>query len=233
MHQNAKIVMVKVENGNQGIKSFMKKTHRNLWNILYWGRNKNEVLSGEIMDYTKEELYEISRLSDEMLMKLYKMDRSGRLLYLFIKKLSAKSRMKAFGIEDKYTPFVVSKDEHKKINSDLSGDNMKCYNCLLYLDAKDTWQCDNTSGSECYLEDMWVKFKKDYLNGRPLIIINNFLYLNPDIERVRRNNPYGMLNDKFNIKFNNGTEIITNGLYRIGTIPVHHRDVLCDNAVFN
>lgn len=110
---------------------------------------------------------------------------------------------------------------------------MKCYNCLNHLDVRDTWQCDNTNGSECYVEDMWMKFREDYLNGRPLIIINNFLYLNPDIERVRRNNPISMLTEKFNIKFNNGTEIVTNGLYRIGTIPLHHRDVLCDNAVFN
>lgn len=110
---------------------------------------------------------------------------------------------------------------------------MKCYNCLKHLDVRDTWQCDNTNGSECYVEDMWVKFKEDYLNGRPLIIINNFLYLNPDIERVRRNNSVSMLTEKFNIKFNNGTKIVTNGLYRIGTIPLHHRDVLCDNAVFN
>lgn len=110
---------------------------------------------------------------------------------------------------------------------------MECYNCLLHLDAMDTWQCDNASGLKCYREDMWAKFKKDYLNGRPLIIINNFLYLNPDVERVRKNDCVNMLNDKFNIRFNNGTEITTSGLYRIGTIPMHHRDVLCNNAVFN
>lgn len=77
------------------------------------------------MEYTKEEQYEINKLSGEILIKLYQMDRSGRLLYLFVKKLSAKSRMKAFGIKDEYSPFVVSRDEYKKINSGSNGENMK------------------------------------------------------------------------------------------------------------
>lgn len=111
--------------------------------------------------------------------------------------------------------------------------DIKCYNCLHHLDTKDTWQCDNTDGLKCYLENMWIKFKEDYLNGRQLIIIDNCLYLNPDIDRVRRNNPCGMLNKKFNIKFNDGSEITTNGLYRIGTVPIRHRDVLYNNAVFD
>lgn len=80
------------------------------------------------MKYTEEELCEISRLADDILMKLYQMDRSGRLLYLFVKKLSAKSRLKGYGIDDKYTPFVVSKDEHKKINNDLSDKKTKVEN---------------------------------------------------------------------------------------------------------
>ena len=38
--------MVKVENGNQGMQSFMKKIHGNLWNIYCWGHNKNRVFNG-------------------------------------------------------------------------------------------------------------------------------------------------------------------------------------------
>ena len=77
------------------------------------------------MKYTKEEVHEISKLSSEILMKLYEDDRSGRLLRLFITKLIAMSKLKGYGIDDENKLYVVTKDEYGKLKGGLKGEDME------------------------------------------------------------------------------------------------------------
>ena len=69
------------------------------------------------MNYTEEEHDEMNRLASETMMKIYEEDTSGRLLYLFCKKLCAISKLKAYGIDDKYKFVVVTEDEYKTLKN--------------------------------------------------------------------------------------------------------------------
>lgn len=67
------------------------------------------------MKHTENHCVKMDRLSSEIMMKIYKYDRSGRLLYLFCKQLCAISKLTAFGIDDKYKFVVITEDEYKKL----------------------------------------------------------------------------------------------------------------------
>ena len=69
------------------------------------------------MNYTEEEQCEMNRLASETMMKIYKEDTSGRLLYLFCKKLCAISKLKGYGIDDKYKFVVIAEDEYKTLKN--------------------------------------------------------------------------------------------------------------------
>ena len=69
------------------------------------------------MNYTKEEHDEMNRLASETMIKIYEKDTSGRLLFLFCKKLCAISKLKAYGIDDKYKFVVVTEDEYKTLKN--------------------------------------------------------------------------------------------------------------------
>lgn len=75
------------------------------------------------MEYTKEEVSKISRLSSETMMELYSNDRSGRLLRLFITKLIAMSKLKGYGIDDENKLYVITKDEYERLKENK---DMKC-----------------------------------------------------------------------------------------------------------
>lgn len=64
------------------------------------------------MNYTKEEQHEMNILASETMMKIYEENTSGRLLYLFCKKLCAISKLKGYGIDDKYKFVVITEDEY-------------------------------------------------------------------------------------------------------------------------
>lgn len=65
----------------------------------------------------------ISKLANGVIMVFWKEDRSGKLLYKFIVKLCGLTRLRTFGIEDKYKPYIVTKEEYEKIK----GRNVKEY----------------------------------------------------------------------------------------------------------
>ena len=67
------------------------------------------------MNYTEEEHCEMNKLASETMMKIYEGDTSGRLLYLFCKKLCAISKLKGYGIDDKYKFVVITEDEYNKL----------------------------------------------------------------------------------------------------------------------
>ena len=69
------------------------------------------------MEYTQEERYEVGLLADKVMMKVYQADRSGRLLYLFMKQLSGRSKLKAYGIDDTYKPVVMNKYEYDQLRA--------------------------------------------------------------------------------------------------------------------
>lgn len=64
---------------------------------------------------------QISKLANGIMCEIFKEDRSGRLLYLFAKKLCAVSKLKAFDacIDDKYKFVVIAKDEYEKLIKDF------------------------------------------------------------------------------------------------------------------
>lgn len=57
----------------------------------------------------------ISKLANGVMFAFWKDDRSGKLLYEFIAKLCGLTRLPAFGIEDKYKTYIVTKEEYEKI----------------------------------------------------------------------------------------------------------------------
>lgn len=57
----------------------------------------------------------ISKLANGVMMAFWNEDRSGKLLYKFIAKLCGLTRLPAFCIEDKYKPYIVTKEEYEKI----------------------------------------------------------------------------------------------------------------------
>lgn len=67
------------------------------------------------MKHTENHCVKMDRLASEIMMKIYKHDKSGRLLYLFCKKLCAISKLRGFGIDDKYKFVVITEDEYKKL----------------------------------------------------------------------------------------------------------------------
>lgn len=92
---------------------------------------------------------------------------------------------------------------------------------------------DDVCSSECFSEKHWSIKEKEYLDGRPFIIINGCLYSDGGyVKNPRKTSLLGCSGREFKIRMHNGTEIITNNLWCGGSIPENHRDVLCDNAVF-
>lgn len=67
------------------------------------------------MKYTNEERIEIYNLAHQIIIEFYKSDISGRLLYLFVKKLSGISKLLAFRGDEKYRFVVISENEYKKL----------------------------------------------------------------------------------------------------------------------
>ena len=65
---------------------------------------------------TETELW-ISKLANGVMMAMHIEDKSGRLLYLFVKKLCAISKLKAFDacIDDKNKFVVITQDEYEKL----------------------------------------------------------------------------------------------------------------------
>ena len=62
---------------------------------------------------------QISKLANGIMFAIFNEDRSGRLLYLFAKKLYAVSKLKAFDacIDDKYKFVVITKEEYERLKS--------------------------------------------------------------------------------------------------------------------
>ena len=60
---------------------------------------------------------QISKLANGIMWTIFKEDKSGRLLYLFAKKLCAVSKLKAFDacIDDKYKFVVITQEEYGKL----------------------------------------------------------------------------------------------------------------------
>ena len=69
---------------------------------------------------------QISKLANGIMCTIFKEDNSGRLLYLFVKKICGLSRLPAFNacIDDKYKFIVITRDEY-----DYRRDKRKCANC--------------------------------------------------------------------------------------------------------
>lgn len=72
------------------------------------------------MKFTNEETHEMSKLASEVLTKIHREDRSGKLLYLFCVKLCALSRLLAYRItmDDEYKFVVITEDEYKRLKGD-------------------------------------------------------------------------------------------------------------------
>lgn len=67
------------------------------------------------MNYTAEERYNMNRLASEIMTEIYRQDNTGRLLYLFCRKLCAISKLRAYGIDNKYKFVVITEDEYEQL----------------------------------------------------------------------------------------------------------------------
>ena len=91
---------------------------------------------------------------------------------------------------------------------------------------------DDVCGSDCFAEKLWRIREKEYLDGKPFIIIDGRMYTDGGCRKNTSRSLLGFSGAEFKIKMNDGTEIFTNNLWHGGDIPENHRDILCDNAVF-
>ena len=81
-----------------------------------YGWRKEEFIDDGVKH--KDELHSMHDLANEIMTKIYKDDQSGRLLYLFCKQLCAISKLKAYGIDDRYKLVVITEDEYKKLKTE-------------------------------------------------------------------------------------------------------------------
>lgn len=92
---------------------------------------------------------------------------------------------------------------------------------------------DDVCGSYCFEEKLWRIRENQYTNGKPFIIIDGCLYTDGGyVKNPTYPSHLGHSGREFNIKTNDGAEIFTNNLWCGGDIPMNHREILCDNAVF-
>ena len=63
----------------------------------------------------EDKVSEMSCLANDIMAKLYQEDPRGKLLYLFITKLIAISKLTAYGIDDENKLYVVTKDEYERL----------------------------------------------------------------------------------------------------------------------
>lgn len=66
-------------------------------------------------DISKEKFTETNKLVHETMLRLYREDRSGRLLRFFVTKLIAISKLRGYGIDDENKLYVVTKAEYEKL----------------------------------------------------------------------------------------------------------------------
>ncbi len=91
---------------------------------------------------------------------------------------------------------------------------------------------NDVCNGKCFGEKLWRIREKEYLDGRPFIIINGCLWTDGGYKQNTRSSFLGCAGREFTIKMNDGTEIFTNNLWCGGDIPENHREILADNAVF-
>lgn len=87
----------------------------------------------------------ISKLANGIMTTIHREDKSGRLLYLFVKKLCALSKLAAFDscVDDRYKFIVITKNEY-----DYKKDKRECANCGRF--NKETHGCGK------YIDDCMI-----------------------------------------------------------------------------
>lgn len=62
------------------------------------------------MTYTEKEKHEVFKLASKIVHKFYKIDKSGRLLYLLVCKISAISKLQSYKVGNEYLFSVIRDD---------------------------------------------------------------------------------------------------------------------------
>lgn len=75
------------------------------------------------IEIEERKIHEASRLADDAMKMLYALDRSGKVLGLFVRKLTNISRLPAYGISRENQFYVVTKAEYEKLKGNK---DMKC-----------------------------------------------------------------------------------------------------------
>jgi hypothetical protein len=99
----------------------------------------------------------------------------------------------------------------------------------IFFSAPYNHICNN---SECFNEKFWRVKEEAYEAGEPFIIIDGELYFNGGYTESSDKKMIGFGGRRFDIRMNNGKEIMTNNLWYNGKIPENHREKLADNATF-
>ena len=68
-----------------------------------------------------EKEVQVKKLANDIMWEIFKEDKSGRLLYLFVRQMCALSKLPAFDacIDDKYKFVVITQDEYKGLKEHL------------------------------------------------------------------------------------------------------------------
>lgn len=77
-------------------------------------------LSDIKIELEEQRIHEASRLADDAMKMLYVLDRSGKMLGLFVRKLTNISRLPAYGISRENQLYVVTKNEYEKLKDNVS-----------------------------------------------------------------------------------------------------------------
>ena len=62
-----------------------------------------------------ENRQDLDKFVSKVFMEIYEYDRTGRLLYLFARRLSVVSKLKAFGIDDENKFVVIPQERYKRL----------------------------------------------------------------------------------------------------------------------
>lgn len=77
------------------------------------------------MECTKEEIKATNKLATNIMRKFHANDRSGRLLYLFVRQLTKVTGQYAYRPDDKYRFVVITMDEYNKLKNNSSNNCVK------------------------------------------------------------------------------------------------------------
>lgn len=128
------------------------------------------------VELEEQRIHEASKLANDAMKMLYTLDRSGKMLALFIKRLCAISKLKSYCIDNENQLYAVTKSEYEKLKYNVS---------VLDIDLE--------KFRYSLVGDGYLKEEVDKMSSRDLeIILSDRIkrYINDGYNKAKR---YGLL----------------------------------------